>query len=75
MMAKTRVAYIKAISIPRLELCGIVVIAKLLDHCGKVLGICLSEVWALTDTHIVLIWLQGNPVRFKPIVGNRVALR
>ena len=72
-MAKTRVAPIKRLTVPRLELSGALVTAKLLHHCRKILDVPLSATFAWTDSTIVLSWLRGNPGRFKPFVGNRVA--
>ncbi len=71
--SKTRVAPIKPLTIPRLELNGALVLAQLLSHCKEVLGIPLSSVYAWSDSTIVLAWLQGNPRRFKVYVANRVA--
>ena len=72
-MAKTKVAPIKNLSMPRLELCGTVIIARLLDYCRKVLEIPVNNTYAWTDSTVVLSWVRGNPRRFKPFVGNRVA--
>ena len=72
-MSKTRVAPIKRLTIPRLELCGALLIAQLLSHCKKILEVPMERVFAWTDSTIVLNWIQGNPRRFKVYVGNRVS--
>ena len=71
--AKTTVASIKSLSMPWLELCGVVITAKLLSHCRKVLNVPMSNKFAWTDSTVVLSWLRGNRRSFKPFVGNRVA--
>ena len=71
--SKTRVAPIKTLTIPSLELNGALILAHLLFHCKEVLGIPLSSVYAWTDSIIVLAWLQANSHCFKVYVANRVA--
>ena len=71
--SKTKVAPIKKLTIPRLELCGAYLLAQLLFHIQSVFNMPLSSVYAWTDSTIVLSWLIGNPRRFKTYVGNRVS--
>ena len=73
-MSKTKVSPIKWLSIPRLELCGAEVLSRLLQHVKEVLQVPMSDIFAWTDSTIVLSWLVGNPKRFKTYVGNRVSL-
>ena len=73
-MAKTKVALIKRLTIPQLELCGERLLARVLSHVKQVLEISSSEIFAWTDSTIVLDWLKGNPRRFTQFVGNRVSV-
>ena len=68
--SKTRVAPIKQQTIPRLELCGAVLLARLSSHVAKTLGVPLSHVHHWTD---VLSWLDGGPRRLKTFVANRIS--
>ena len=71
--SETKVAPIKRLTIPRLELCGAQLLAQLLHHAKQALSIPTESVFAWTDSTIVLSWLIGNPRQFKTFVGNRVS--
>ena len=70
--AKTKVNKKKPPTIPKLELCGTVLLTKLLNTVSEVLNIPLQHITAWTDSSIVLAWLDGHSRTMKQYVYNRV---
>ncbi len=70
--AKTRVSPLKAVTIPKLELCAAVLLAELAHRVHKILKIKLSNVFAFSDSKVVISWLAKPPEMWKTHVENRV---
>lgn len=71
--SKTKVAPLKQVSVARLELCAAVLVARMLSEAREVLNIPKNNVYAYTDSMVVLAWIQSPPVRWQTFVANRVA--
>ncbi|XP_053395609.1 uncharacterized protein LOC128555863 [Mercenaria mercenaria] len=73
-MGKSRLAPIKSISIPRLELAAAVLAVKLYRLMKQELDLNIDKRYFWTDSMIVLGYIQNAKRRFKTFVANRLAI-
>ncbi|XP_076659886.1 uncharacterized protein LOC143363168 [Halictus rubicundus] len=72
MSAKTRVAPLKRVTIPRLELTAALILSRLVAHVREALDRRCVPVHLWTDSSVALAWIRGHPSRWKDYVQNRV---
>ena len=71
--SRVRVAPVKKVTLPRLELLGALLAARLLSFVIKSLNFPVDIPYTCSvDSSIVLAWIKGDPTRWKQFVRNRV---
>jgi hypothetical protein len=69
----SRVAPLKQLTIPKLELSAATLLAKLYKKATSAFNMTTHKSYLWTDSSTVLTWIQGPPNKWKTFVGNRVA--
>ncbi|KAL1282335.1 hypothetical protein QQF64_001138 [Cirrhinus molitorella] len=70
--SKSRVAPIKTITLPRLELMGALIGARLASNLLKALNLQPTQLYMWSDSMIVIYWIRSSAQKWKRFVANRV---
>ena len=70
--SKSRLAPVKKVTLPRLELLAALIGVRLLNYCSKALSFDTRKAFLWTDSKVALGWIQNDPSRWKTFVCNRV---
>jgi len=73
--SKTRMAPMKTVTIPRLELCASVLLARWIVRVLKMFDgkLAIDGLYAWSEPQVVLVWLMNSHVSFKVFISNRTS--
>jgi hypothetical protein len=71
--AKSRVAPLRAVTLPRLELCAALTLSRLFNTVLRTINVKIDQQFLWTDSTVVLAWINATSSNLQTFVGNRVS--